>query len=65
MAWRIIEKLKKLDAKTLFRFECMLQQYYHCRILALTGRMIGIAALQATGVVDDSGYVIPNDEVTQ
>lgn len=64
-AWRIIERLKTYDGRTQIRFECMLQMHYHCRLLSLTPRMIGIAALQAINVVDDSGYVIPNEEVIQ
>jgi hypothetical protein len=58
-AWRVIEQVKKLKAQEKIRFELALQRLYHCNILNLTPRMIGIAALQAVGIIDDSGYVIP------
>jgi hypothetical protein len=56
--WRVIEQVKKLDVQAKIRFELALQRLYHCNILSLTARMVGIAALQAINVIDDSGYVI-------
>jgi hypothetical protein len=61
--WRVIEKIKEVcNVQTKIRFELMLQAQYHCNILSLTSRMIGVAALQAIGTIDDSGYIVVEEE---
>jgi len=63
--WKVVEKIKTCDVQTKIRFELALQRLYHCNVLSLTPRMIGVAALQAVGVIDDSGFIIAksSDEV--
>jgi len=65
LAWRIVEKLKTLDDLTRMHFELCMMPLYHCCIIAISPRMIAVAALQALNVVDLAGCVIGKCEGTQ